>query len=94
MPVAGTRRIIKLLFTAILFFFSSCKKNKLPVCEKWEVKYEYFNIGACIDFSCAGSRTMQLNFCDKDLEEAKVGYTKIVSQDQCCKRTMTFIRKL
>lgn len=74
------------------FSFSSCTKEKSPKCEKWEVTYESFNIGGCIDFSCGGKRTVQLIFCDKALENAGPGKTIITSEDQCCKKTMTFIR--
>jgi len=86
-------KVIKLLLIAMLLCVSrSCTKENSQKCEKWEVTYESFNIGACIDFSCGGRRTVQLFFCDKDLANARPGNTIIISQDQCCKKTMTFIR--
>jgi len=75
------------LFLAV----SSCSKENLPGCERWEVTDEHFT-GGCIDLSCSGSRTLQLDFCGEGLKDAKIDNTVILSEDQCCKRTRTFKR--
>jgi hypothetical protein len=85
--------IIMVSLAAILFMaLSSCSKEDPPQCERWEVVDEGFNIGGCIDWSCAGSRTLQLDFCGNALKDAKAGNIIILSEDQCCKKTMTFKR--
>jgi len=76
----------------MLFTLSSCSKINLPQCEEWEVVIERFNIGGCIDWSCAGSRTLQLSYCGAALKDAKAGNTITTSEDQCCKKTLTFKR--
>ena len=82
----------RILSAGIIFlFFTTCAKTSLQ-CEKWEVKYENFSLNGCLDLSCAGSRTMQLNFCGDALKNAGVGNTEIISEDQCCKKTMTYMR--
>jgi hypothetical protein len=76
---------------------SSCSKENPPPCEEWEVEEERFNIGGCNNWGCAGSRTYQLSFCGDALKNANAGNIMILSEDQCCKKTLTFkrfIRKL
>ena len=80
-----------LAFTALLPI-PSCSKISLPKCEEWEVTDAKFSMGGCIDWSCGGSRTLQLIFCADALNEAKAGNTVIISEDQCCKKTRTFVR--
>ena len=77
--------------TTSLLFLSTCKKESLK-CEEWEVEDAKHNIGGCIDWSCAGSRSYHLIFCGESLKEARAGNTIVLSEDQCCKRTRTFIR--
>ena len=80
------------LAAIVLLTFSACSKENPPQCEEWEVTDARYNVGGCIDFSCAGSRTLQLSFCGDDLKDAKTGNTVIISEDQCCKKTRTFKR--
>ena len=83
----------KILLGAIMVFsFSACSKESPPECEEWEIVDERANIGGCIDFSCSGSRTLQLIFCGSSLKDAKAGNTIVTSQDQCCLKTRTFKR--
>ena len=85
--------IIMVSLTAILFMaLSSCSKEDPRQWERWEVVDEGFNIGGCIDWSCVGSRSLQLDFCGDALKDAKAGNIIILSEDQCCKKTMTFKR--
>ncbi len=81
-----------LIIASIIVIFSSCSKENPPPCEEWEVVYEKNNIGGCNDLGCAGSRTLQLIFCGDALKDAKTGNTVITSEDQCCRKTMTFNR--
>lgn len=90
-----TRQLLKvkvILTVSIILTFTSCTKEKEAQCEEWEVEYEKFNIGGCNDFSCSGSRTVQLIFCGSSLKDAKAGNIITTSEDQCCKKTMTFKR--
>jgi hypothetical protein len=84
---------VKFLLAAILFLaVSSCSKENLPKCEKWEVTDEGVLLNGCIiDLGC-GTRTLQLDFCGDGLKDAKAGNTIILSEDQCCKKTRTFER--
>jgi hypothetical protein len=85
--------LIKVSLAAILLLaFSASSKENPHECEEWEVVIERFNIDGCIDWSCAGSRTLQLSYCGDALKDAKVGNTVILSEDQCCKKTLTFKR--
>ena len=88
--------LTRLLMAALtLWGICSCTKTKTD-CELWEVMYEGTltgPVGTCsIDLSCSGSQTMQSTFCGDALQNAKEGNTITVSEDQCCKKTMTFKR--
>jgi uncharacterized 2Fe-2S/4Fe-4S cluster protein (DUF4445 family) len=84
-----------LIFTITLSatFLPGCKKAVLK-CEKWEVEDAAHTIGGCIDLSCGGKRTLYLNFCGSALTDAKEGNTIVLSEDNCCKRTRTFVRRI
>jgi hypothetical protein len=84
---------IKALRAAILLLtFSACSKESLPKCEKWEVQDEGSLKGGCfIDLGCE-SHTLQLSFCGDALKDAKAGNTITLSEDDCCKKTRTFVR--
>lgn len=60
--------------------FSTCSKEKPPACEEWEIEDARFNVGACNDLSCSGSRTLQLIFCRDALKDAKAGNEIILSE--------------
>ena len=79
--------------TVILWLnISACSKASLPNCEEWEITDEKFSTGGCIDWSCGGRRIYQLIFCGNSLDNAKSGNTIVISEDQCCKKTRTFVR--
>ena len=85
------------LLTSLLIIINSCSKYDPPKCELWEVRdYEYStgNSGCGIDWSCGGSRTMQLNFCGDALDDARVGNSIFINDETCCKKTRTFIRRV
>jgi len=75
----------------LLLTISGCSKYNPPECEKWEVVDDGQVINGCIDFGCLG-RTYQLLFCGDALKDAKAGNTITLSEDQCCRKTRTFVR--
>jgi hypothetical protein len=86
-------KIKTLIATTILIAFSSCSKEGLPKCEKWEVQDEgVFKGGCVIDLDCGTSRTSQLLFCGDALKDARAGNTVTLRKDDCCEKTRTFIR--
>ena len=94
-PLNKIKLHVILISSAITFF--SCSKDDSRKCELWEVKdQEHSTVSSScgINWSCGGSRTLQLYFCDAALQDASVGNTVILSDDPCCKKTRTFIRKV
>ena len=85
-------KLTYLLAVILLLAISGCSKVSLPKCEEWEITDEKFSMGGCIDWSCGGRRTYQLTFCGSSLDNAKAGNTIVISEDQCCKKTRTFVR--
>jgi hypothetical protein len=82
------------LLIVCLLVFSSCSKESIPKCEKWEVEdVGHFKDGCLFSFSCR-ERTLQLSFCGDGLKEAKAGNTITIGGSDCCKTTRTFIRKV
>lgn len=81
-----------IIIANLVFYLLGCRKYNPPACEKWEVKDERFNVGGCIDWSCSGRNTLSLNFCGEALKDAKAGNTITLSEDNCCKKTRTFVR--
>jgi len=84
---------VSMLFI-LLLAFSACSKLKLPKCEKWEVVDEGILVGqgCVIDLSCGSHHTHQLSFCGDALKDAKVGNKISLGEDDCCKKTRTFVR--
>ena len=82
---------VSMLFI-LLLAFSACSKLKSLKCEKREVEDE--GIVSCVDWNCTGSQTHQLSFCGDELKDAKVGNTITLSEDDCCKKTRTFLRSI
>lgn len=80
-----------LAIIAIVFFLTTCIKVKDRNCEEWEVTDHKTYHGAGIDWSCAGSRTYQLVFCDNELSNVTPGYTKTIGSGDCV-TTRTFNR--
>ncbi|HEY0678870.1 MAG TPA: hypothetical protein VGD17_11325 [Chitinophagaceae bacterium] len=78
----------------ILFLTLSCKKIKPYNCQLWEVTDAKSNAGNCIDWSCAGIRTYNLYFCNDGLKDAIPGNVVVLSEDDCCRRTRTFNRRI
>ncbi|RXK58490.1 hypothetical protein ESA94_17795 [Lacibacter luteus] len=82
----------QLIFLVILVGCSTCSKvNSNRNCEEWEVTDRKSYSGTGFDWSCAGSRTLQLVFCGDALKDASPGNTKIISSGECT-TTRTFNR--
>ena len=77
-----------------LTLLTACGKFKDSDCELWEVTDREYSVSGCIDWSCGGSRTLELYFCGAARDSAFVGNTVILRDDQCCKKIRTFNRKV
>ncbi len=93
--LTNTITIAEVILAAIfLLAFSACSKESSPKCEKWEVEDVgtiINNTGCGITLDC-GRKTLQLSFCGDDLKDASAGNTILLSEDDCCRKTRTFIR--
>jgi hypothetical protein len=83
---------IQILITLILLLaVTSCSKQSVK-CETWQIEDDgTLKEGCILDFSC-GSKTLNLTFCGDELKNAKAGNTIILSEDDCCKKTRTFVK--
>lgn len=79
-----------IILAIILFAFPTCKKDTLK-CEKWEVMDD--TRSRCI-FCFYPSGTKQVSICGSDLDNASAGNTIVLVDNDCCKTTRSFIRKL
>ena len=78
----------------ILLTFTACSKY-VSECEEWEVEHMEFITGACfISLGCGGNDTRQMFICGEALKDAKPGNSIILRENQCCRYTRRFIRKL
>lgn len=94
------RTSIKVINAVVIFsslFFATCKVD-LPLCEEWEVTDKESSSGSLpdcsIDWSCGGSRTLNLEFCGESLKDASAGNTIILNATTCCKTSRTFVRRI